>query len=337
MNSGLRQKLTFFFVRFFDSKNDSPRQHYAIHPDFKVLWSVPVAKNIKQIRVIQLLYFQLMYSEPSRKDLSIRHVYIPSPSSPDKRVRALVFADHSLPEKETAPCLFFLHGGAFLFPALPYHYRFARLVAKSLRCRVIMPMYHLCPGKLPPIQMEEMYEVYLQLRKDPERFHIDPDRILAAGDSAGGTMAAALCQMTRDRGTPMPIAQALFYPSLDSRLSSDSMKAFPDVPICNADAIRSYYEICAPQQEYEPDYYSPMEAASVEGLPPAYIETAEFDALHDDGIGYAKRLRDAGISVVLNETKGTCHAYEMVQHSSITKQAMEERLRFIREKLKAGN
>ena len=330
MNSGFRQKLAFFFVRTFGDKKTSHKERYEIHPDFKLLWSVPVAKNIRQIRSIQLLYFQLMYSEPSRKDLNIKHVYIPSASSPDKRIRALVFADHSLPENENAPCLYFLHGGAFLFPALPYHYRFARLIAKTLPCRVIMPMYHLCPGHLPPIQMEEIYEVYLQLRKNPERFHIDPDRILAAGDSAGGTMAAALCQMTRDRGKPMPIAQALFYPSLDSSLESESMKKYTDVPICNADAIKEYYKICTPEKTYEPDYYSPMGAESVAGLPPAYIETAEFDALHDDGIGYAKRLEDAGIPVDLNETKGTCHAYEIINHSSITKAAMERRIDFIK-------
>ena len=74
-----------------------------------------------------------------------------------------------------------------------------------------------------------------------------------------------------------------------------------------------------------------MEADSFEGLPPAYIETAEFDCLHDDGILYAELLRNAGIEVVLNETKGTIHGYDIVQRSPVTKASLEARIRFMKE------
>ena len=78
-------------------------------------------------------------------------------------------------------------------------------------------------------------------------------------------------------------------------------------------------------------YYSPVEADSFAGLPPAYIETAEFDCLHDDGILYAELLRNAGIEVVLNETKGTMHGYDIVQSSPVTKASLEARIRFMKE------
>ncbi|MBQ9083231.1 MAG: alpha/beta hydrolase, partial [Clostridia bacterium] len=81
-------------------------------------------------------------------------------------------------------------------------------------------------------------------------------------------------------------------------------------------------------------YYSPVEADSFEGLPPAYIETAEFDCLHDDGILYANKLRAAGVEAVLNETKGTMHGFDIVQSAPTTQAALEARIRFMKEQYK---
>lgn len=81
-----------------------------------------------------------------------------------------------------------------------------------------------------------------------------------------------------------------------------------------------------------PDYiwYSPVEAESFAGLPPAYIETAEFDCLHDDGILYAEKLRSAGIEVTLNETRGTMHGFDIVQNAKTTKAALTARIAFMK-------
>ena len=80
-----------------------------------------------------------------------------------------------------------------------------------------------------------------------------------------------------------------------------------------------------------------MEAGSFAGLPSAYIETAEFDCLHDDGILYAGLLRNAGIEVVLNETKGTMHGYDIVQRSPVTKASLEARIHFMKEYFGKGS
>jgi len=82
----------------------------------------------------------------------------------------------------------------------------------------------------------------------------------------------------------------------------------------------------------DPNYvwYSPVEAESFEGLPPAYIETAEFDCLHDDGILYAELLRNTGIEVTLNETKGTMHGFDIATKAPTTLAAMEQRIAFMK-------
>ena len=77
-------------------------------------------------------------------------------------------------------------------------------------------------------------------------------------------------------------------------------------------------------------YYSPVEAESFDGLPPAYIETAEFDCLHDDGILYAEKLRETGAAVTLNETKGTMHGFDIMQKAKTTKAALAARIEFMK-------
>ena len=318
-------------LKHFERTGSEKAVKYAIHPDFEVLKRIPVAKSLFQVRIVQLIYRRLMQKESSCEKYSVKTELISSPCSPKGKIRALIYSSSALSYEENAPCLLFIHGGAFLFPALPYHYRFARMVAENLACRVIMPMYHLAPDNVPPLQQKEILNTYVSLLKDPSRYNIDPDRIIIAGDSAGGTLAAALCLMVRDKKIRRPLAQALFYPSLDVRLQSESMKKYPDVPVCNGDSIRAYYKMCHPEKYTENnDYRSPLEAASLEGLPEAFIETAEFDALHDDGIAYAKRLKEAGINVTLNETKGTVHAFEMAANSSITREALDKRLAFLK-------
>ena len=79
-------------------------------------------------------------------------------------------------------------------------------------------------------------------------------------------------------------------------------------------------------------YASPMEAESLDNLPQAYVETAEFDCLHDEGIAYAEALRGAGISVEINETKGTMHGFDIIEKSQITKTAIADRIRYMQER-----
>ena len=77
-------------------------------------------------------------------------------------------------------------------------------------------------------------------------------------------------------------------------------------------------------------WYSPVEAKDFTGLPPAYIETAEFDCLHDDGILYAQLLQDAGIPVILHETQGTMHGFDIAQKAPTTQAALAARISFMK-------
>ena len=121
------------------------------------------------------------------------------------------------------------------------------------------------------------------------------------------------------------------YPFLDARNESDSCKRFTDTPMWNS-SLSNRIGPMTRVDKNDPNYvwYSPVEAESFEGLPPAYIETAEFDCLHDDGILYARLLREAGIDVTLNETRGTMHGFDIAAKAPITLAAMEERIAFMK-------
>nr|MCR5010915.1 alpha/beta hydrolase [Lachnospiraceae bacterium] len=187
--------------------NDASASKWNIHPDFKNLKRIPVPRTLSQVRSIQLIFRRRMHRETSTEHFDVKRIKLKSAFSQKKEIRILIYSSKNLSPDEKAPCLYFIHGGAFLLPALPYHYRFARFAAKELHCRVIMPMYDLAPYQVPPIQQEEIFEIYNCLIDNPEQFHINPDKIIAAGDSAGGTLAAALCLMARDRNVQLPLAQ----------------------------------------------------------------------------------------------------------------------------------
>ena len=165
-----------------------------------------------------------------------------------------------------------------------------------------------------------------------EDLGIDTSRIGIGGDSAGSSLAVGVCLMARQRNHPIKFRfQMLPYPFLDARNESESCKRFTDTPMWNSslsDRIGPMTKV----DKNDPNYiwYSPVEAESFEGLPPAYIETAEFDCLHDDGILYAELLRSAGIEVTLNETKGTMHGFDIATKAPTTLAAMKQRIAFMK-------
>lgn len=231
-----------------------------------------------------------------------------------------------------APCLIYLHGGGFVLSAAGYHYKNAMRYAKEAGCKVLFVNYRLAPKYPHPVFFEDCYAAFSWAYDNAEKLGIDTLRIGIGGDSAGSTLAVGVCMMARDRKHPVKFAfQMLLYPYLDARNNSETCKKYTDTPMWNSslsDRIAPMTKVDKNNSNYV--YYSPVEAESFEGLPPAYIETAEFDCLHDDGILYAAKLRAEGIDVTLNETKGTMHGFDIVQNASITKSALESRICFMK-------
>ncbi len=222
-----------------------------------------------------------------------------------------------------APCLLDIHGGGFVFEASRSHYRIAMTFAKAVPCMVVFVRYRLAPDHPFPIPHEDSYAALCWIYDHADELGIDRDRIGVCGDSAGGTMAVTSCMMARDRRPEIrPCLQLLVYPWLDNRGNSESNLKYTDTPMWNSSLSGSVTPMTRPDKSGMPlRYLSPVEAENLAGLPPAYIEVAEFDCLHDDGVLYADLLRREGIPVEFHESAGTIHGFD-TRFSAPTSQKM---------------
>lgn len=234
----------------------------------------------------------------------------------------------------TLPALVYFHGGGFFFGAAANHYRAAKSYLLGAGVKVVFVQYRLAPRNKFPIPPEDCYAAYLWTLENADKLGIDKERIAVGGDSAGGALAAAVSLMARDRGVKIPYFQLLIYPVTDRSMDTESNRRFTDTPMWNSTLSKSMWRGYAPEvDEASLPYASPREARDFSGLPDAYVELAEFDCLHDEGLIYARSLEAAGIDVVINETKGTMHGFDVVEKAPTSIAAIASRIEYMKSKL----
>ncbi|MEX3775059.1 alpha/beta hydrolase [Pseudomonas sp. MYb118] len=218
------------------------------------------------------------------------------------RVRAYQPPLSSPPEGD--PCVLYLHGGGWVVGDLDSHDFICAELASTLNTLVIAVDYRLAPEHPYPAGFHDCLSVWRALRAGP--FHLDPERTLVAGDSAGGNLAAALCLALRAAGEPMPAAQVLIYPGLGGDRRLPSRSECSDAPLLSSRDVEDYHALylgarapCAQAM--------PLLADDFSGLPPALIAVAQFDPLRDDGVHYAERLTAAGVATTLYYGEGLVH------------------------------
>ena len=245
-------------------------------------------------------------------------------------IEAYIISPRDLPAP--APCLVNFHGGGFVFEGYDSHYRIAMAYAKAGRCRVVYVRYRLAPAYPFPFPQEDCYAALCWVHEHARMLGIDPGRIAVGGDSAGGTLSVTACLMARDRGAAVrPAFQLLVFPWLDGRNTSESFRRYTDTPMWNSALSKKVTPIINPDPASVPlAYRSPVEAQSHANLPPAYIEVAEFDCLHDDGVLYADILRAHGTAVELHEVEGAMHGFDTVFNAPTTQTMLKKRVAYIR-------
>jgi acetyl esterase len=170
--------------------------------------------------------------------------------------------------------------------------------------------YRLAPEHPYPAAIDDGYSALEWTAAHGGEIGVDSSRIAVSGDSAGGNIAAVLCLMSRDRLGPPIRFQALVYPIVDCDLNRPSCLENADGYFLTRSQMIWFWDQYLPDvpRRTEP-YASPLRAASHVGLPPAYILTAEYDPLRDEGEDYAETLRRAGVSVTLHRYGGLIHAF----------------------------
>lgn len=241
----------------------------------------------------------------------------------------LIYEPHSV--KEISPCLIYYHGGGFIFGAGEYNYRIAREYCIRLGVKMIFVNYRLAPKHPHPTPVEDCYSALRFAFENADEYGFDRQKIGVAGESAGGNLSGAVCLMARDRKTDMPAFQLLVYPVTDITMSSESNKKYTDTPVWNSELSKMMWPAYIPDVHREDIcYVSLIHSKHFGDLPPAYVETAEFDCLHDEAIDYANAMLKAGVEVEINETKGTMHGFDSILDAPTTRKVVEERIAFMK-------
>lgn len=302
---------------------------YNYNNDLKLFSHLNPPVILPVIPVMQFFMNGFYYTDFPDKALTKKKISIPL--SGGGNIRAFVYSPAGKSERKL-PCIIFYHGGGFVYNAAPHHFTLAKNLAKALGARVIFPDYRLAPKHPFPAAVNDAFDTYLHIRKNAFALGIDENRIALCGDSAGGNLSAVTCLIAKEKGIPQPAAQMLLYPFVDGDRESASMKEFTNTPMCNSKAAVKYNKAYIPEGTAEKEYwFSAVDAPDHSALAPAYIETAEFDCLHDGGVKYYNRLLEAGTKAELFETKGTMHGYDIATKSEIYALCMKKRTAFLSE------
>ncbi|OBF26650.1 alpha/beta hydrolase [Mycobacterium sp. ACS4331] len=216
--------------------------------------------------------------------------------------------------ESSAPVVLFFHGGGFAVGDLDTYDNVARQHAVDAEAIVVAVEYRLAPEYPYPAAVQDVWAVTRWVGEHAEEFGGDPSRLAVAGDSAGGNLAAVVAQMARDEGGPALVFQLLWYPAITSDVTLPSFAENADAPILDLAAVEGFTAWYAGHVDLTdpaalPASLAPERAASLAGLPPAYVAVAGHDPLRDGGRWYAELLEAAGVPVTYDNADTLVHGY----------------------------
>ena len=216
------------------------------------------------------------------------------------------------------------HGGGFVLGGPDTHDDMCAEMAAGANCVVVLTDYRLAPEHPHPAQLEDSLKVWRWMR---EQSSIDPQRMIAAGDSAGGQMSVALALTLRDLGLPQVKAMLLIYPVLGANIDTPSYHRNANAPgLSRAEMMFYLTSFLGPEGSpaWSDEKALPLLATSLEGLPPAFITVAGHDPLNDDGVMFHERLLREGIRSELRNEPALAHSYMRARnHSAVAKHAFD--------------
>jgi acetyl esterase len=246
---------------------------------------------------------------------------IPGPAGP---IPVRVYAADGI--ATPAPALAYFHGGGWVIGSLESHDPFCRALANRTGAVVVSVDYRLAPEARYPAAAEDCWAVTRWIAEHGAEFGIDGTRLAVGGDSAGGNLAAAVALMARDRKGPALRHQLLIYPVTDANFETASYGDNADGYMLTRDGMQWFWNHYVPDAVQRREAYAaPLCAKDLTGLPPATVQTAEFDPLRDEGEAYAARLREAGVATTLTRYDGQIHGFAaMFEIFDAGKRALEE-------------
>ena len=209
------------------------------------------------------------------------------------------------------PVLMYFHGGAFIY-GTPEQYDFIFYpMAVALNISIVSVDYRLAPEHPFPAALEDAYDALLWVAQEAGQLGGNKENISIGGSSAGGTIAASLAHLARDKKEVVLQHQYLLYPPMDHRLLTPSMQTLADAPMQTKAAAAFMWKYYLAHHHGTPPLYAvPYLQSNFKNLPPTTLIVAEFDPLKDEAKQYVDQLKEAQVPTTFFEVKGATHVFD---------------------------
>ncbi len=212
------------------------------------------------------------------------------------------------------PVVFWIHGGGYIMGSPDREQRWAAAFLQAFDCVVVCPGYRLAPLHPFPAALDDLLAVVDWVNEEGPALGIDPSRLVVAGESAGGGLAASLVQRLHDDGVPM-LGQVLVYPMIDDRTAVRTDIGRKE-HLAWSNGSNHYgwssYLGMPPGSDSVPEYAVPSRREDLIGLPQAWIGVGDMDVFYDENLEYARRLEAAGVPVRLETPGGAPHGFPSI-------------------------
>ena len=217
--------------------------------------------------------------------------------------------------KGELPVFMFFHGGGWVLGDYPTHARLIRDLVVNSGAVAVYVGYTPSPEAQYPTAIDQAYAATRWVGEHGKEIQVDSSRLAVAGNSVGGNMAAVVALKAKEAGTPKLSFQLLLWPVTDANLETASYNQFAQGHFLTKPLMKWFWDnyTTDPKQRAE-RFASPLQAFSeqLKGLPPALVQTAEFDVLRDEGEAYARKLDAAGVTVTAVRYNGMIHDYGLL-------------------------
>ena len=227
---------------------------------------------------------------------------IPGPAGP---LRVRVYRPLST---EILPVVIWFHGGGWVVGTIESHDPVCRALANRTPCVVVAVDYRLAPEAPFPAALEDSWAATQWVAEEALKLGADANRIVVAGDSAGGNLAAAVALRARDQGLDLAL-QVLVYPVTDAEFETESYQRLATGLNLTRAKMEWYWQQYLGGADALNPEASPLRAPDLTGVAPAIVQTAEHDPLLSEGEAYARRLEEAGVPVTLTRYDAVIHGF----------------------------
>lgn len=234
----------------------------------------------------------------------VEDIVIPGPPA----IPARVYVPH---RKGPLPIIVYFHAGGWALGEYMDIDTPVRALANRSGCAILSVNYRLAPEHKYPAAVEDAYGAVQWASQSGEQFGWDGQRLAVMGDSAGGTLATVACLRARDEGGPPIRLQVMVYPVLDHNYDTESYQQFGSSwgVLTNTDMTWFHCHYLSHPDQLNLPYVSPLRSTELTGMPEALLILPEADPLRDEGLLYAERLRNAGVTTDARVYPGMIHGF----------------------------